>query len=297
MRKALVLGVNGYLGSNFAHMLQTSGYHVTGSDVQASVILPGIDYISCDVTSMDALKSLDWQTDAVFCFFGATGTQAGFQYYRRFIEINEIGLLNVLESIRLAGTHPVVLFPSTRLMYAASDGSPLEEVAALDPKTIYAVNKIAGEHFLKVFKNRYGIPYVIFRIGVPYGNLAPGAYSFGTMAHFLTQARNGQPIRVFGDGRQRRSFTHISDIYLQVMAVAAQQQHWNEVYNICGEELDLATIAQALAVRFGVPVHFEPWTEEDLLLEVGDSAFSGKRIRQATGVCMQYQFKDWVAAL
>lgn len=79
------------------------------------------------------------------------------------MDVNEKGLLHLLNHIRLSPYRPKIIFPSTRLVYQGADKALTEE-AKKETKTIYAVNKLACEGYLYAYRQSFDIPYTIFRI-------------------------------------------------------------------------------------------------------------------------------------
>ena len=163
-KKAIVIGANGYLGKHICHFLLEYGISVVKYDITVN---NDVKYI--DITKIETLSKIDFNVDFVFMFAGMTGRPYdSFDNYHKYVFINEIGLLNILEAIRQSGLKPKVIYPSSRLVYKASSIA-LKETDEIESKSIYALTKIACENILKTYSNIFGIPFTIFRIGVPYG--------------------------------------------------------------------------------------------------------------------------------
>ena len=211
-------------------------------------------------------------------FAGLTGTYAGFDKYEVFNSVNEIGLLNLLDAVRNSPYRPKVIFPSTRLVYKGVD-RPLKETDEKDTKTVYAVNKMACEGLLKAYRDSFDIPYTVFRICIPYGNLLSKDYSFGTVGFFIKQARAGKDITLYGGGTIKRTFTHMADLCYQVVEGALRPESDGEIYNIGGETLSLRDAAGIIARKYGVKVVSVPWPDRDLRIESGHTYFDDTKIQ------------------
>ena len=111
------------------------------------------------------------------------------------------------------------MFPSSRLIYRGRP-EPLPEDAPQDSKTVYAANKRSGEAFLQAYRAAFGIPTVVYRVCVPYGNLDGRSYSFGTIGAFIRLAKETGAIPLYGGDTPRRTFTHVQDICAQIAATA-----------------------------------------------------------------------------
>ena len=100
-----------------------------------------------------------------------------------------------------------------------------------ETKTIYAVNKIACENLLYAYRQNFDIPYTIFRICVPFGNMFSDDYSFGTIGFFIRQASNDRRITLYGDGSIKRTFTSMHDLCKQIVEVGMERVSDGEIYN------------------------------------------------------------------
>lgn len=167
-----------------AYFLEREGYDNKNYDL-AEVPPEGIhNYGSFDLTNTWHFSKLDPNVDFIFLFAGLSGTIAGFDNYKKFIEVNEIGVLNLLNWMRITGSEARIIFPSTRLVYKGMKNTPLTEDAEKEAKTIYAKNKFSAEHFFYIHNLEYGLQYTVFRICVPYGNIFSNEYSYGTTGFF-----------------------------------------------------------------------------------------------------------------
>jgi UDP-glucose 4-epimerase len=211
-------------------------------------------------------------------FAGLTGTYNGFNEYENFISINELGLLNLLDAIKNSEYRPKVIFPSTRLVYKGVDKS-LKEDDLKECKTIYAANKLACEGYLQAYHDSFDIPYTIFRICLPYGNLLSTDYSFGTVGFFIRQAKAGKDITLYGGGNIKRTFTHMEDLCYQIIEGSFQHESNGQTYNVGGETLSLHDAAEIIAAKYGTKVTEIPWPERDLRIESSHTYFDDTKIR------------------
>jgi len=292
-KKYLVFGADGYIGRHLVHFLLQSGNTVAAFGLASEEAAGGVDYRIVDVAERASLDGIDWNVDAVFMFAGLTGTYAGFQRAEQFIKVNEIGLLNILELIRASGFHPRLVFPSTRLVYRGSDAA-LREDDPCEPQTIYAVNKLACEHLLRVYSNSFDIDYTIYRICVPYGNVIGTEYSYGTVGAFMKQAAANQVIRLFGDGTLRRTYTHVEDLCDQVLISCLAESTRNQTLNTLGEDVSLRSVAGAIAKKCGATLEFTPFPDKDLRIESGHTVFDAAKLQGLFAVSLKHKISDWL---
>lgn len=273
--KVAIIGGKGYIGKHLDFYLQQRGISPMVYDVQDA---DEPNYKKIDITNLESVATIDLNVDYIFMFAGLTGTYAGFDKYETYNAINEIGLLNLLDAIRKSEYRPKVIFPSTRLVYKGVDKA-LKEDDEKETKTIYAVNKIACEGLLQAYKASFDIPYAVFRICIPYGNLLSTDYSFGTVGFFIKQASAGKDITLYGGGNIKRTFSHMEDLCYQVVEGAFNPNSNGEIYNIGGETYSLREAAEIIAAKFGTNVVDVPWPERDLRIESDHTYFDDTKIR------------------
>ena len=277
MKKIGVIGANGYIGKHIVSYLQRHyDVNVDSYDIVAECDLP--NYHKVDLTDKESIKGLNLDLDYIFMFAGLTGTYNGFNEYQKFISINELGLLNLLDAIKNSEYRPKVIFPSTRLVYKGIDKS-LKEDDLKECKTIYAANKLACEGYLQAYHDSFDIPYTIFRICLPYGNLLSTDYSFGTVGFFIKQAKAGKDITLYGGGNIKRTFTHMEDLCYQIIEGSFQHESNGQTYNVGGETLSLHDAAEIIAAKYGIKVTEIPWPERDLRIESSHTYFDDTKIR------------------
>lgn len=277
MKKIGVIGANGYIGKHIVSYLQRYyDVNVDSYDIVAECDLP--NYHKVDLTDKESIKGLNLDIDYIFMFAGLTGTYNGFNEYQKFISINELGLLNLLDAIKSSEYRPKVIFPSTRLVYKGVDKS-LKEDDLKECKTIYAANKLACEGYLQAYHDSFDIPYTIFRICLPYGNLLSTDYSFGTVGFFIRQAKAGKDITLYGGGNIKRTFTHMEDLCYQIIEGSFHHESNGQTYNVGGETLSLHDAAEIIAAKYGTKVTEIPWPERDLRIESSHTYFDDTKIR------------------
>lgn len=287
--KVAVIGAKGYIGKHVASMLKMREVDVRSYDV---LELEEDGYQTVDMINKDSVSKIDLDVDYVFMFAGLTGTYAGFDAYEKYITINELSLLNLLDAIKKSQFRPKVIFPSTRLVYKGKDKS-LKEDDEKECKTIYAANKLACEGYLRAYHDSFDIPYTIFRICIPYGNLLSSDYSFGTVGFFIKQAKAGKDITLYGGGTIKRTFTHMEDLCRQIIEGAFTPDSNGEIYNVGGETLSLRDAAEIIAKKYGVNVTAVPWPERDLRIESDHTYFDDKKIQALLGGMTYKKLEDF----
>lgn len=290
MNKIAVIGACGYIGKHIVWYLKNNycitveTYDVVDNDQP--------NYTKIDLTDKESVKKINLNVDYIFNFAGLTGTYVGFDAYEKYVNINEIGLLNLLDAIRNSEYRPKLIFPSTRLIYKGIDKA-LKEEDDKETKTLYAVNKLAGEGLLQAYEASFDIPYSVFRICIPYGNLLSNDYSFGTVGFFIKQAKAGKDITLYGGGNIKRTFTHMEDLCYQLIEGAFSEESIGGIYNIGGETLSLREVAEIIAGKFGTNVIAVPWPERDLRIESNHTYFDDTKIQKLLNLAPYKRLADF----
>ena len=280
MSKCAIIGSKGYIGKHLEYYLKQKKTDVVCYDVVES---EDVNYHRCDLTDFESVRRIiDLKVDYIFMFAGLTGTYVGFDKANIFVNVNEMGLINLLNCIRESKYRPKIIFPSTRLIYKGADKA-LKEDDEKETKTIYAVNKIACENLLYAYRQNFDIPYTIFRICVPFGNMFSDDYSFGTIGFFIRQASNDRRITLYGDGSIKRTFTSMHDLCKQIVEVGMERVSDGEIYNIGGHTYSLRNAAEIIASYYKAEISFISWPERDLKMESGSTYFDSSKIERVMG--------------
>jgi UDP-glucose 4-epimerase len=293
--RVVVLGANGYLGRHLVRELADLGADVLQSGRAPDSVQALGTYVQADVRDRDAIGRLVQDAAEIYVAAGATGTAVGFERYEEFLELNELGLLHVLDAVRRTGSRAVVVFPSTRLVYRGRPGR-LAEDAELAFLTPYAINKFAGEQLPALSGRTFAGLWAAFRVGVAYGEDVPGRRaSHGTVTDYVERARSGEDLVVFGDGAQRRTLTHVADVARAMIAGARDARARQQVLNVGGpDELSIREIATAIATTFGVAVVEKPWPELAKRIESGDTVLDASRLEAFVGRQYLRRFHKWL---
>jgi UDP-glucose 4-epimerase len=166
--------------------------------------------------------------------------------------VNVEGTLNVFVAARDAGVGRVV-YASSSSVYGDAQALPLDEAAAPAPVSPYAVSKLAGEHYGRVFTRVYGLPTVGLRYFNVYGpRQDPASQYAAVVPRFMQGALRGESLEVHGDGLQSRDFTHVRNVVLANCLAADAAAAAGEVFNVaCGSRLAVLDLVQWLGRRLG----------------------------------------------
>lgn len=254
MKRVLVTGGAGFIGSNLVRMLVIDyGCNVTVLDnlftghqenLQKMEIESEIEFLGGTILDRNLLEKAIRGKDTVF-HLAAVTMLPSMEKPRVDLETNIIGTFNVLEAALKAGSERVV-YGSTSSIYGNAELFPVKEDAPQQFLSFYAASKYAGESYAQVFQHQYGLPLSIVRYSNVYGpNQNPDNPYAGVAAKFIAWALEDKPLLIHGDGNQTRDFTFIQDACRATVLAALGSLTNGGIYNIAtGIETSLNDLAK-----------------------------------------------------
>lgn len=284
----LVTGGCGFIGSHLVERLVRQNLQVRVLDNLSSghlrhlaAVREAIDFVEGDVRDRDVLQRALRDTDIVFHQAALVSVPASVERPEENHATNLTGTLNLLEAARAAGTKRVV-FASSAAVYGNDPQLPKTEDLTPRPESPYAIAKLAGEHYLRIFAQLYGLETVSLRYFNVYGpRQDPRSPYSGVISRFIDALARDQAPTVFGDGQQSRDFVYVSDVVQANLRAAALPDARGDVFNIAtGRATTLLQLAQALAKITGrlQPPRHEPARAGDIRHSLADITQASTRL-------------------
>jgi len=281
MAKVLITGISGFIGSSLARGLLAEGATVRGVD----------NLCTGNLANLEEIRSqIDFRQDDVLDAAAMDDACAGVDYVFHQAAIPSVpksvvdpigtngpnlnGTLTVLEAARKASVK--------RLMYAASSAAygdnpelPKTEVMLPGPISPYAVQKLAGEHYLASYYRVYGLETVALRYFNIFGpRQDPTSQYSGVLARFISQMCKGETPTVFGDGSTSRDFTYIDNVVSANMMVAKTTAPVaGRVFNVAtGQRITLLQAYEEIKriTGYAGSIEFKPEREGDIKHSLAD---------------------------
>ena len=281
MRKILVTGGAGFVGSRLAEklILDTNNYVVIVDDLStgSELKLPNISssnwrFIKADVNNYNDISQimLSHQFDFVFHYAAVVGVER--TQSNPYKVLNDIqGFKNILDISKNSSVRRV-FFASSSEVYGEPVSFPQNEYTTpLNSRVPYAVVKNVGESFLRSYHKEFGLEYTIFRFFNTYG---PKQSPDFVMSRFIAIALLNEPITIYGDGQQSRTFCFIDDNVDACLKTAYDNLVVNDVVNIGNDNeisiLDLAYKIIDLTNSKSTITFLPPLKEGDMLRRLPD---------------------------
>ena len=279
----IVTGGAGFIGSHLAHELLERGYKVTIVDdlstgkweniadlLSPSFAISGVshssakeydvDFVEGSITNLPLLRELFRGVVYVFHQAAIPSVPRSIENPQASHEANITGTLNVLLAARDSGVRKVV-YASSCAVYGDAPASPKREDMIPNPQSPYAVTKLAGEYYCRVFQQVYGLSTACLRYFNVYGpRQDPNSQYAAVIPRFVDRVSRGKPPVIFGDGEQTRDFIFVKDV--AEANILAAESDAGGVFNIGkGEILSINRLAERIISLIGkrvVPIHQEP---------------------------------------
>jgi UDP-glucose 4-epimerase len=220
----LITGAAGFLGSSLANHLAREGHQVRGIDDLSTgdpqALSPDVHFTRGDISDRPKLWTLLQEVDVVYHLAARVSVPESVLYPRDYNTVNVGGTVALMEAMRDVGVRRVVL-TSSGAVYGDLGEQPLKETATPNPRSPYAVSKLAAEYYVRTIGGLWGIETVSLRIFNAYG---PGQHLPPShppvVPHYLRQSLRGGTLVVHGDGSQTRDYVYVDDAISAMVATS-----------------------------------------------------------------------------
>jgi CDP-paratose 2-epimerase len=331
----LITGGAGFIATNLGDRLASTGTPVTVLD---SLVRPGVednlrwlkrkhrDLVRVeigDVRDAFAVRRAMAGCDRVFHLAAQVAVTTSLEQPRHDLDVNVHGTISVLEEARRLASPPAIVFTSTNKVYGRlsqlalrrtpAGYQPADETIAargiaeswpLEFCSPYGCSKGAADQYVLDYAHSYGLPTCVLRMSCIYGPHQHGTEDQGWLAHFLLRALRGEPITIYGDGRQIRDLLYVEDLVdALLMASSDERLLEGRAFNIGGgphNAVSLRSVLDLIGELLGErpAVRWDAWRVADQRYYVSDTsafgAITGWKPRTAvqTGVTNLY---EWLA--
>lgn len=295
----LVTGGAGFIGSHLTEKLVNVGERVrlldnflTGKKENIASFLDRVELIEGDIRDFDVCRLACKDVDYVLHQAALPSVGRSVEDPATSNEINVTGTLNLLRAACKAGVKRFV-FASSSSVYGDDDSLPKKEGREGRPLSPYALSKLTGEHYCRLFFQLYGLSTVCLRYFNIFGpRQDPYSPYAAVIPSFIFRLLRGEPVIIFGDGEQSRDFTYVANVVeANLLAIQAENKVSGEVFNIAGgQEITVNALAAEISRLLGAenePIYAEP-RPGDIRHSLADIS----RARQVLGYEPHYGFRE-----
>ena len=278
-KKFIVTGGAGFIGHHLVAALIEAGHSVAIIDNLSSGskknIHPKADFYKMDIQSPrveEVFKKV--KPDGVFHLAAIVRVPVSVVDPVGTTSANVVGAVNVLHIASRLGVKRAVCASSSSV-YGNQKKLPLREDMTPNPRSPYAMQKLAVEHFSRMAKDLYGLPVVSLRYFNVYGpGIDPTSEYSLVVGKFLMMKKQGKALPIFGDGKQTRAFCYVDDVVrATISAMFAKDIEGGEVINVAGSD---AHSVNTVASMIGAPVKYLKPRPGDVLHTKADTTIAKK---------------------
>jgi nucleoside-diphosphate-sugar epimerase len=299
----LVTGGAGFIGSNIVEELVRRRAKVrildnfsTGKRENIARFLGDVELIEGDLRCLDTVRQAAEGVDYILHQGAFSSVQRSIDNPLDTDECNVRGTLNLLVAARDAGVRRVV-YASSSSVYGDTPTLPKIEDMKPAPLSPYAVSKLTGEHYCRVFYQVYGLETVALRYFNVFGpRQDPTSQYAAVIPKFVTAMLKGEQPVIYGDGEQSRDFSYVTNVVQANLLAATAPGVGGQVFNIaCGQRYNLLELVAAINRILGTdiaPVHTAPRVG-DVRHSLADIA----RAREMLGYQVEVEFEEGLRRL
>jgi nucleoside-diphosphate-sugar epimerase len=267
MSKILVTGGAGFIGSHIVEELIKLNHDVVVLDNLSTGYIENINvnkiaFWKGDIRSKDICNIVTKGINTVFHLAASKSVPKSLTNPTEFNEVNIQGILNLLEAC-IANKVNRFIFSSSSSVYGDVNEFPQKEDKMSYPISPYALTKLAGEYYCKIFSKHYNLDTISLRYFNVFGEKQPANDTYaGVIPKFITAILNDKNPTVYGNGLQSRDFTYVKNVVnANILALNNKNKSMGEAFNVAGGKsiniLELIESINYILNKNMIPVFFE----------------------------------------
>jgi UDP-glucose 4-epimerase len=294
-KRVLITGGLGFIGSNLAVRCLELGASVTiydmldprsgGNMENVRPIEKDVRIELNDIRNFEGVSAVIRGHDLLFSCAAFTSHPNSMKEPVIDIDVNCKGIVNLLEAIRRFNPDCKLVQVGTSTQVGRMITSPIDENHPEFPVDIYSANKTASEKYVLIYGTAYGLDTTVVRLANVYGPRSNiKSPDFGFMNYFIGLGLQGKEITVFGEGKQLRTITYVSDVVEALLTAGVSEKSRGQVFFAVGDgQYDVSQIASAIVSVIGGRLRFVEWPRDREAIEIGDAVISNRKIAATLG--------------
>lgn len=277
-KRALVTGGAGFIGSHLTEALVAEGCRVvvldnlsTGHRTNLETLPGSIELIEGDIRDFKTVQQATKGCEAVFHLAAMVSVPQTVEEPLESAAVNDMGTMHVLEAARRSGVADLV-FASSSAVYGDDPCLPKREEMTPKPLSPYAVQKITGEYYARLYHSLYGINTTSLRFFNVYGpKQDPSSPYSGVISIFMSKAVRKMSPTIYGDGTQSRDFVYVADVVRALLRSASTRGASGRSVNVgTGVSIDINRLWTIIADLAGLDMKsfYAPQRPGDIVASV-----------------------------
>ena len=240
-QEILLTGGGGFIGTHLADALRATYAVVIYDNFRRDSLqfashlkdCNNVKIITGDVLDREALTRAMQHADAVIHLAAIAGVSSYYREPLNTLRVNILGTLNVLESMLSTGTRTMIDFSTSEVYGVDADHVTEEHPHGIGPvsqkRWVYAVSKLASEHFTLRYGEEHGLHCTCIR---PFNIYGPGQTGEGAIRNFAAALLSNKPITIYGDGTDVRAWCYIDDLVTAILSILENPAAGGKAFNI-----------------------------------------------------------------
>ncbi len=304
--RVLVTGAAGFIGSHITEFLVAEGYEVvgldnfhTGREENLARVRDRIELVIGDICDRDKVLEVVDGVDYIVHHAALTSVRESVHKPAEYNRVNIDGTVNMLEAARSAGVKRFV-FASSSSVYGEATSFPEKETDLPAPESPYALTKLAGEHYCRIYHNLFGVKTIAFRYFNVYGpRQDPDSPYAAVIPIFSALLAKGRRPTIFGTGEQCRDFVHVRDVCrANLAALDAPEDACGGVYNIAsGTTISVNELfgrIRSIAGKEDIDPEYGPAQPGDVFKTVGSIDLAAAKLGFSPSVSLEEGLEETV---
>lgn len=286
--KIMITGGLGFVGSHLAEELLRDGHELVLLTRSLSKkknildILKKVKIEQVDVTDLVRLgRSIQKnKPDMIIHLAGETSHSKSFEKPLEDIKANATSTLFMLEKIRSLKLSCRFVLGSTFIVIGKPKKLPVNEETPCEPTTIYGTNRLASEHYCRIYYNVYGIDTIIFRITNSFGPREQHIPNKNAINYLIYKASQGEEITIFNNGRFYRDLIYISDVISAIKTIIKKGKAGETYWISSGEKIWFYQLGKWLNELTGTKVRYVKPPTYTKKVDVGNFVVDNSKLRR-----------------
>lgn len=264
MKKVLITGAGGFIGSNLTEKCVEAGYKVRAfvhynsknswGWLEDSTVLKEIEVVTGDIRDYDSVYAAAKECDTIFHLAALIGIPYSYVSPKAYIETNITGTYNILQASRELGTEKI-LVTSTSETYGTAQYVPIDEKHPMVGQSPYSASKIAADQVAISYYRSFELPVKIVR---PFNTYGPRQSARAIIPTVISQILSGRTQLKLGNTTPTRDLTYVKDTAAGFLAIADANGLFGEITNIgMNEEISVGELVQKIAGIIGTSVEVQ----------------------------------------